>query len=155
TSPNQSQGIVAGIRALGVDPSVIERIAHGSTVATNIVVEGKGASVVLVTTEGFRDVLEIGRGERIKMYDVRSGREPPLISRSSIVEVPERIAADGTVLQQPGYEHLETAIARRQREPEVIAVCFLHSCINSAHETEVAQYLRSRFPRAFVTTSET
>ena len=100
TAPDPSAGVLRGIADLGV--SAPEAILHGSTVATNALLERTGAKVALVTTSGFGDVLEIGRQNRPDLYDIEPAKPRPLIPRHLRFEVTERTAADGTVLDTTG-----------------------------------------------------
>jgi N-methylhydantoinase A/oxoprolinase/acetone carboxylase beta subunit len=127
----------------------IRRFAHGTTVATNAVIERKGARVGLITTEGFRDILELGRQIRRQLYDLRLSPETPawLAPGARRVEVRERIAADGTVLVPLDEASLEVAIAAlKEQEVEAVAVSLLFSFINPEHELRVAERLRAAMP---------
>ncbi len=106
TPSNQADGVLAGLRDLGIDLGSVRRIVHGMTVATNAVLERNGAKVAVLTTRGFRDVLEIGRTQRMTftMFDPYFVRPRPLIERPLRFEVDERIIADGTV-RTPLDEH--------------------------------------------------
>jgi N-methylhydantoinase A/oxoprolinase/acetone carboxylase beta subunit len=111
-------------------------LAHGTTVATNALLERRGAQVALVTTEGLRDVIEIGRQDRPSLYDQLASRPEPLVPRELRYEVAGRLAADGTELVPAG------TVA--DPEAEVVAVCLLHADIEPAHERAVAADLRAR-----------
>src|SRR5207253_5610440 len=95
TPSDQAVGVLDGLDRLGVAASELDRFVHGTTVATNAVLERRLARTVLVTTEGFRDLLEIGRQNRPKLYDLFADRPPPVVPRSMVVEAAERVAADG------------------------------------------------------------
>src|SRR5207237_1100814 len=86
---------------LAVELDRVERIAHGTTVATNTALERSGARTDVITTRGFRDVLEVGRGNRVVLYDIKATRPPGLVPRSLRLEVNERTLCDGTVLRAP------------------------------------------------------
>ena len=127
----------------------IARFAHGTTVATNAVIERKGARVGIITTEGFRDILEIGRQIRRQMYDLKLVPETPgwLAPGACRVEVRERVAADGRVLVPLDEASLEAAIAVLQREEvEAVAVTLLFSFLNPEHEQRVAERVRAAIP---------
>ena len=94
---NQSIAFMNALAKVGTQLSEVQRVLHGATVATNAILEGKGGNVALLTTEGFRDIIEIGRGERTKLYDLKLVKLPPLIPRPARFEVPERTQADGTI----------------------------------------------------------
>jgi N-methylhydantoinase A len=99
TPANQSLGFMRALNKAGIAPADLEVVMHGTTVATNAVLEGKGARVGMLVTAGFRDVLEIGRGERSKLYDLKLAKQPPLVPRSARFEVRERTRADGTIAE--------------------------------------------------------
>jgi len=133
TPEDPSRAVLQGLRELGAEEA---EVVHGSTVATNAFLERKGARVALVTTKGFEDLLEIGRQTRGALYDLFWSRPEPLVPASRRYGVRERIAADGRVLVP-----LDRAALRRIREKHV-AVCFLHSYANPAHEREAARILK-------------
>ncbi|HMQ53958.1 MAG TPA: hydantoinase/oxoprolinase family protein, partial [Anaerolineae bacterium] len=119
------------------------QIIHGSTVATNALLERKGATTALVTTTGFRDVLEIGRQNRPDIYDLFSRRPEPLVPASLRFEVAERIDHQGRVLQPFEAETLSPLIDQLQkRQVESVAVCLLFSFIYPQHEQTIAEQLR-------------
>jgi N-methylhydantoinase A/oxoprolinase/acetone carboxylase beta subunit len=133
----------------GVRPEAITRFAHGTTVATNAVIERQGARVGLITTQGFRDTLEIGRQMRRQLYDLRLKPETPgwLAPGARRVEVVERIAADGAVVTPLDEDSLARAIAHlKAAEVQAVAVCLLFSFVNPAHERRVAQALAEAMP---------
>jgi N-methylhydantoinase A len=143
TPHNQALGFMKGLAKLKVPLADVERLMHGTTVATNAVLEGKGARVGMLVTTGFRDVLEIGRGERTKLYEFKLLKHPPLVPRSRRFEVRERTRADGTVVQPVSAEAIRAALARRVGEPvDAWAVCFLHSYANPVNERQAADLLR-------------
>src|SRR5690606_21690172 len=150
---NPSEAVAAALDQLSsrwnVPSESIRRFVHGTTAATNAVIERKGARVGLITTEGFRDILELGRQIRRQLYDLRLSPETPtwLASGARRVEVRERIAADGTVLVPLDEASLEAAIAAlKQREVGAVAVSLLFSFINPEHELRVAERLRAAMP---------
>ena len=128
-------------------PETVGFVVHGTTVATNTIIEGKGARVGLLATEGFRDLLEIAWQTRPSLYDVFYDKPKPLIPRYLCLGVPERIDAEATV-QVPLDEPALRAAARRLREEgvEAIAVCFLHAYRNPAHERRAAEVLAEECP---------
>ncbi|MBI3447992.1 MAG: hydantoinase/oxoprolinase family protein [Acidobacteria bacterium] len=136
----------AGWREGSAAPAAGIEVVHGSTVATNALLEGKTARVALVTTAGFEDVLEIGRQSRPSLYDLEATRPPPLVSRDLRFGIPERVLADGSI-RRP----LDAGAVRRAAEAAVragadaVAVCFLHSYIRPGHEAEAARLLREIF----------
>ncbi|RJP72747.1 MAG: hydantoinase/oxoprolinase family protein [Candidatus Abyssobacteria bacterium SURF_17] len=141
TPRNPAQALLQGIQKLcpGVIP---ESIVHGSTVATNALLERKGGRVALVTTAGFEDILEIGRQNRPSLYDFEVEKPPPLITRLNIFGVAERTLYDGTVEKAPEAKEVE-CIAEElvARQFDAVAVCFLHSYANPENERYVASVL--------------
>jgi N-methylhydantoinase A len=154
TPQDQSEGILAGVRRLAVAADGLERIVHGTTVATNTALEGDGARLAVVATAGHRDVLVVGRGNRMAMYNIKAPPNRPLVPRSRCHEVRERLRADGAVAV-PLDEEDVAAVGRRLAEEgiEAVAVCFLHSYANPAHERRSAEILAAMLPDAVVTGS--
>lgn len=129
-------------------------IIHATTVVTNAVLEGKTARAALLVTEGFRDVLEIGRQTRSSLYDLQFSKAPPLVPRHLSFEVPERLDASGEVVR-PLDEARVRAIAFRMRDLgiETVAVCLLHSYRNARHERRVAELLQEEHPSLLISLS--
>lgn len=142
TKQDQAEGVLAGVEQLPVDPRGLGRFAHGTTVATNAVLERDGARTVLVTTSGFRDVLEIGRQNRPSLYDLFADRPAPLVTRQLVVEADERLAADGSVLRSLEDPRV-VAEEVRDRDPEAVAICLLFSFRNDRHELAVAEAIEA------------
>ena len=141
-----SRAILAGIRALlgEVFTTTALEVTHGSTVATNAVLERKGARVALITTAGFEDVLGIGRQTRPELYNFMVQRSEPLISPELTFGLHERIAADGTVLESLEAAEVAALVeALRTHDIQSVAVCFLHSYAYPRHEQEAAAALRA------------
>ncbi len=138
TKQDQAEGVLAGVEGLAVDASELSRFAHGTTVATNAVLERAGARTVLVTTAGFRDLLEIGRQNRPSLYDLFADRPAPLVARDLVVEADERLAATGNVLR-PLTDPQGVATAVRDRDPEAVAICLLFSFRDDRHELDIAE----------------
>jgi N-methylhydantoinase A len=148
------QGIVDLMRDHGIAPRDIAHVGHGTTVATNLVIERKGARTGLITTRGFRDVLEIGRQTRPHLYDYRVGKPPPLARREHRIEVAERVNARGEVLTALDEAQAGAAAqSLKQAGVEAVAVCFLHAYRNPAHEARVKAILADVFPQAYVSIS--
>src|SRR5258707_817371 len=119
-------------------------VVHGSTVATNALLERKGARVTLVTTAGFADVLEIGRQNRIGIYDPRAVKPTPLVPAERRIEASERLDADGTpLLALADAEIARIARAVAEQQPQAVAICFLHAYANAAHEQRTGAALRA------------
>ena len=122
-------------------------VIHGSTVATNILVERKGAKVGLLTTEGFRDLLEMREGLKEDRYNLRMTPVEPLVPRYLRVELPERIRSDGRVFEPLDDAALDAALDQLEQDGvESLAVCFLFSYLNPEHEERVGEKIKNRFP---------
>lgn len=151
TVENQAIGFMASLAAAGVEPANLQAIVHGTTTTTNALLERKIARVGLITTRGFRDVLELGRRTRPQAYGLR-GTFNPMIEREYRLEVPERMDADGKVLTP--LDEAAVATAARQLLAlgcEAVVIHFLHSYINSAHERRAAEIVRAIWPNDYVT----
>lgn len=143
TPHDPSRAILDGLKQLDALQD-LRVLVHGSTVATNAVLERKGVSTGLITTMGFRDVLEIGRQTRPKLYDLRVQKVPPLVPRSLCVEVSERLNERGEVLVALDEVSLETALTMlRQAGVEAVAIALLFSFANPVHEQRVAEAARA------------
>jgi N-methylhydantoinase A len=152
TPDDPAQALLAGVAKLGAPQALV----HGTTVATNALLERRGARTALLTTAGFADVLVIGRGTRSSLYDLNVQREPAPVPQEWRLELPERMAADGSIVQ-PLDEAALAEIVRHlcASEIESVAICFLHSYANPAHEQQAMQALEAAplpegRPRLFV-----
>jgi N-methylhydantoinase A len=136
TPADPARGVVDGLDALAAETGPPTSLAHGTTVVTNAIVEHRGAPVGLVTTRGFRDVLDIGRQSRAHLYHLHLPPKPaPLVPRRWRLEVTERVAADGTVLQPLVLDEVAALVETFRREGvDSVAVCLLHGYANPAHE---------------------
>jgi N-methylhydantoinase A len=142
TPEDQAQGILDGLDALGADASSLTRVAHGTTVATNTVLERDGADVVLVVTAGFRDLLHIARQERPRLYDLAGRRPAPLVGRDRVVEVDERIGADGEVVRPlTDAEVARVADEVGALRPDAVAVSLLFGFLVPDHERRLVEAL--------------
>ena len=133
----QWHGVLDALTALNIDSGDIAAFVHGTTIATNTLLERKGAKTGLVTTAGFRDTLEIGRTRRLVggLFDVRFQRTAPVVSRELRLEVPERTAADGEVLDDlERFDFTDLVETFRREGIEALAVCFLNAYANDANE---------------------
>jgi N-methylhydantoinase A len=158
TPDNYSRGITEGIRDAmvkeGISPSSVRELVHGTTIVTNTCIELTGAKVGLITTKGFRDVLEIARGRMPELYNLRWNKPVPLVPRCLRYEIEERIGKKGEVLRE-----LDTGEAKRVIETllsagvEAIAICLYNSPRNPAHEQQLEALIRSIAPNIFVSTS--
>ena len=151
TPDDPARGIVRGaseiVAQVGARPDQVELLIHGTTVATNAVLQRAGARVALITTAGFRDVLQIQRQDRPRLYDLRGRRARPLVPRALRFELRERVRFDGSVQTPVDRGQLDTIVERLRRERvEAVAVGLLHSCVNAAHEREVGRVLAERLP---------
>ena len=151
TPDDPARAILAGLEELssrhGVSSGALARLAHGTTVGTNALIERRGGKVVLLTTAGFRDLLEIGRQTRPHMFDLFADFPPPLVPRGLRLEVEERITAGGEVVQALDEATLAEA-ARRvcEHRPDACAVCLLFSFENPSHERALGEALRRAAP---------
>ena len=153
TPGDPSEGLLNALDAAGVRPQSLSAILHGTTIATNAVIERRGARCALVTTRGFRDVLELGRRDRPQMYGL-TGVHEPLIERDRRHEVDERMSAGGEVVRTLDDAQLQAvAEAINQQQVESVIVSFLHSYANPAHEERAAEILREVNPDWHVVTS--
>jgi len=131
-----------------------DMIIHGSTVATNTLVERKGAKVGLITTDGFRDLLEMREGLKEDRYNLHMTPVEPLVPRYLRADVPERVLADGSVKFSLDEDVLNDALDELEKEGvEALAVCFLFSYLNSAHEDRVGEIIRAKFPGMYTSLS--
>lgn len=151
----EHEGVIQAVRDTGVAldrPDTI--LAHGTTLVINALLERKGAKVALVTTDGFADLLDIGRGNRSDIFTLRFRREGPLVPRAMRFEIAERTYGDGTVAEVPTDADLAALVSRLQAAgTEAVAVSFLNSYLNPANELHVADYLRRHLPGIPVTAS--
>ena len=151
TPDNQAFGVFHALEQAGVPLSEVHSIVLGTTATTNAMLERKFSKVGLITTEGFRDVLELGRRTRPTPYGLK-GRFQPLIEREHRLEVPERMDAEGEVLVPLDEEAVRAAaIALREAGRESLVIHFLHSYINPAHERRAAEIAAEVWPNGYIT----
>ena len=158
THADPQQGVVAGIRAIvaeaALDPGRIGRVVHATTLFTNALIERKGAPTGLLTTAGFRDVLEIGRERKYDLYDIGIENPSPLVPRNLRLEVTERMRADGTVATPlDAAQLLRQVDALRAGGVTSVALVFLHAYANPAHEVAAARAIAAHAPELYVTAS--
>ena len=158
TPPHFEQAIMKGMADLlkesEIDHGDIGRIAHGTTVASNAVLEQRGARTALITTTGFRDVLEIARLRRPSLFDIGFEKPKPLAPRELRFEIDERINSDGEVLRRPDLQAIDTLAGTvADSDVESLAICFLNSYRNPANEELVAERLANLLPETHITTS--
>ncbi len=158
TTADYSRAIISGAMALLAEASLptdaVAEVIHGTTVATNAILERKGARTGLITTAGFRDLLEIGRLRLARLYDLDFQRPAPLVPRRLRLEVTERMSHLGEIITPLERESAEAAIDRLLVEGiESVAVCLLHAYANPAHEQAIAELVKKRVPDLALTIS--
>lgn len=149
------EGVFAALEAANIDLSKVTELVHGSTVATNAVLERKGARCGLLVSEGFRDVLLLRRGERAHLFDPFYQHSPALIARRDTLEVPERVLANGSVETALEMAKFEDALSSflKSGDYAAVAICLLNSFAFPDHEHTLAEWIRERFPDLSVTCS--
>ena len=152
------EGVIEGVlkvtREAGVKISDLDLVIHGTTLATNAIIERRGARTALIATRGFRDTLEFAFGHRFDQYDLEMTRPPPLVARPLRLEATERIAADGSVLLPLEEASVRALVPLLKREKIAsIAVCFMHAFRNAAHEARVREILNAGLPGVAVSVS--
>ena len=141
------QGIDELLRLSNIEPGQITHVIHGTTLGTNTVIERKGAKTAFLTTEGFRDILEMGYEKRYDHYDIYLEKPPPLVPRKYRLPVRERISAEGKVLVELDHNQvLQTIRFLKQEEIEAVAVGFLHAYAHPVHEQKVRDLILSELP---------
>ncbi|MDP7241831.1 MAG: hydantoinase/oxoprolinase family protein [Rhodospirillales bacterium] len=151
TPDDYSRAVVEGMMLLcdenGIGPSRVEQVIHGTTVVTNTVIELAGAKVGLITTKGFRDVLEIARGRNPDLFNLAWQKPPPLVPRRLRLEVDERINGKGEIVRPLDEKGTKDAVRRLLDEGvEAIAVCLINSPVNTVHEKRIAEIIRKQAP---------
>jgi N-methylhydantoinase A len=156
TDPSQAvaDGVREGLAEIGRPASDVAYFGHGTTVATNALIQHRGAPTGLITGAGFRDLLEIGRQKRPELYDLQADKPPTLVDRSRRYEVPERLRHDGSV-ETPLNEVAVREAVRALCAAGVkgVAVCFLYSFLDATHEAAARRIVAEEFPEAFVCAS--
>jgi N-methylhydantoinase A/oxoprolinase/acetone carboxylase beta subunit len=162
TQDDPARGVIAGIVELcsrdGIPREAIDHVLHGTTIGTNAVLEHKGAVTGMITTAGYRDITHIGRHQRPQHYSIRQEvpwQDRPLAKRRHRLTVAERIVPPRGEVLVPLDEAAVRAAARALRDGgvEAVAVCFLFSYLNPAHEARAAELVREEWPECFVCTS--
>jgi N-methylhydantoinase A len=152
TPEDPSRAIIEGFQELlekvSLDGVAVSRFAHGTTVATNALLQRKGGRLALVTTSGFRDLLEIGRQVRPKVYDLQIDSPPPLIPRHQRFEINERIGSKGEVITSLKDEDIDKVIEEIRALDDIdgVAVCLLFSFLNPAHEQRIGEAIKAALP---------
>ena len=148
------KGLVAMCEKYAIPYANIKRLSHGTTVGTNALIQRTGSPVALVTTKGFRDLLEIGRQTRPHMYDLQKDHPAPLVEREHRIELNERIGAQGEIVRAPSVDDIRVAVEEvAATGAEACAIGFLFSFRNSEHEQQVAAVLKERFPNIAISIS--
>ncbi len=159
TPDDPSKAILLGLEELceKIDFSIekLFRLAHGTTVATNALLQRRGANLVLITTYGFRDMIEIGRQIRPKVYDLQVDAPSPLIPRSNRFEIKERVDANGNQITKISKKSLKNLIKQISllKNIDGVAICFLFSFLNPVHEKKVAYTIKKKFPKINISIS--
>jgi len=158
TPQDPSEAIGDGVRDIlqinDVTPEDVAYLAHGTTVATNATLERKGSKTGIITTKGFRDLIELARQTRASLYDTQVEKPIPIIFRKMRKEVDERIAADGSIFTPLNERQVEDAVDFFKAEgAESYAVCLLHAYINPAHEKRIKEIILEKHPEAYVSIS--
>ncbi|SPZ48169.1 5-oxoprolinase (ATP-hydrolyzing) [Agrobacterium tumefaciens] len=149
-----SDGVSEGLATVGSTAAHVAFLGHGTTVATNALIELKGVPTGLITTDGFRDLLEIGRQKRPSLYDMNVEKPETLVSRDRRQEVPERLKSDGSSDLALDEVKLRAAVRKLgEEEVKAVAICFIYGFLNSAHEQRVVEILRDEMPDVFVSAS--
>ena len=153
TPQDQSAGVMNSIETSEIEPGAVDALAHGMTVATNALLERRGARTALVTTEGFRDVIEIARQNRPSLYDLSQDRPPPLVPRGLRFTVKERMGPQGGIsaLDEESLEEVVSSI--KEAEVEAAAVCLLFAFMHPDHERRIGEALREELPEVHVSLS--
>jgi N-methylhydantoinase A len=149
-----AQGLAEATARISLAPADIGYFGHGTTVATNALIQYRGAKTGLITTRGFRDLLEIGRQKRPDLYDLQADKPPTLVARDLRLDVPERVRHDGSI-ETPLDEPALRAAVRTLRKAgvEAVAVCFLYGFVRTEHEATARRILAEEFPEAFACVS--
>ncbi len=151
TPPTYIDGVIAALDKVGIPAADMAVFKHGSTIATNAIIQRRGAKAALVTTEGFRDILGAARADRTDHFDLSSIESPPLVARRDIVGVRERTDAEGGVVTPLDEGSLARAIDLLvKRQPEAVAVVYLNSFMNPDHERRTVTAIADALPSAYV-----
>jgi len=145
-----TQGVEEGISEVGTTAAEVAFLGHGTTVATNALIQGRGVETGLITTDGFRDLLEIGRQKRPDLYDIQADKPDTLVSRDLRIGVKERVLSNGETEISLDEEEFRSAVRELKKAGvKSVAVCFLYSFLNSEHEAIAGRILEEEFPEAF------
>jgi N-methylhydantoinase A len=158
TPDDPSRAIVMGVKTLldrhEVNPEEVSYLAHGTTVATNTILQHAGARVAMVTTLGFRDLLEIGRQKRPSVYDLFADKPPVLVPRYLRREIDERIAYDGSIVKKLNRKAAKTVLRELlSSDIDALAICFLHAYANPVHERQIKELAQEINPNVYLSVS--
>ena len=153
TPQDQSEGVMNSVRAAEVEADSVAAFAHGMTVATNALLERKGAKTAIVTTEGFRDVLEICRQDRPSLYDLTQDRPTALVPRELRFTVRERMGPEGEITALDEDSLREVVAALKEADIEAVAVCLLFAFMHPEHEQRIGRVVREELPDIHVSLS--
>lgn len=154
TPPNFEEGVIDVIHKSGIEPSEVRDFIHGTTTIINALTERKGAKTALITTKGFRDVLEIARCNRPDLFNMVFAKPSPFVPRYLRQEVRERVNYKGEIVTPLEEADVEAAVAYFKKEGvEAIAVCYINSYANDVHELRTVELIKKLWPEIFVTSS--
>lgn len=157
TTADQSEGVLAAaaqaLEAAGIDAAAVGYFAHGMTTVTNALLEHKGARTATVATEGFRDILEIGRQNRTRLYDLCPERPEPLVPRERRFTIAERVGPAGVTRQVATADLESLATALKESRPESVAICLLFSFLEPGHEEQIKELMERVLPGVHVSLS--
>jgi len=155
---DQSAAVVEGVQVIAkeydFDGKDVDRFMHGTTVATNAILEGRGAKTALITTGGFRDLLEIGRQKRPDLYDIQADKAPTLVKRDLRFEINERLSYKGEVIREIDPAEVEKVVEQiKDKDAKAIVVMLLNAYLNNENEAKIKEIIAEKYPEAFLTIS--
>ena len=151
TPPTFIEGVMNALKKAGIPPSEMIVFKHGSTIATNAIIQRRGAKTGLVATKGFRDILEAARADRPELFDLSWDPNPPLVPRRHRLGVSERVDYEGNVVTPLNEEEVRHAARLfKKRGIEAVAICFLNSFMNPEHERRTKEILKQEMPQAYI-----
>lgn len=154
TPDNFAQGVLDALRKADFDPAEVTYFVHGTTIVINALTERKGVKTGLITTRGFRDVLEIGRANRPDIYNLMFKKPESFVPRHLRLEVAERLDSTGRVMTPLNEAEVVAAVHQLRGEGvEAVAVCYLHAYANPVHEIRTAEIIKREWPEVFVSVS--
>ena len=149
-----AQGVVEGLEQVDTSASELGFLGHGTTVATNALIELRGVKTGLLISDGFRDLLELGRQKRPSLYDMNVDKPEQLVTRDLRRQVPERLKSDGSVDLPLDVDALKREVEfLAQQDVKAIAICFLYGFLNTEHEALAKKIVAEMLPDVFISTS--